>query len=98
VITFGIAAILVVGFRPYKKAFYNVLDVLILALVALLYLIFLMIITDGSLSTGLSLRGLFTLLCVLGMLPLLYFIILVSYHFFVCLIGLNCIQQKWKAL
>jgi len=101
VIIFGLAAILVAGFRPYKQTFYNVLDVLILALLALLYRIFLVTITHDCLSTGLSLRGLFGLLCVLGILPLLYFIILVSYHFFARLIRwhhFNCIQQKWTAL
>ena len=100
VITFGIAAILVAGFRPYKQSSYNVLDVFILALLALLYLIFLVIITHGSL-TGQFSRRLFGLLCVLGTLPLLYFIILVSYHLFACLIRwhhFNCIQQKWTAL
>ena len=100
VIMFGIAAILVAGFRPYKQTFYNVLDVFILALLALLFQIYLVIITHGSL-TGQFSRRLFGLLCVLGTLPLLYFIILVSYHLFARLIRwhhFNCIQQKRTAL
>ena len=100
VIMFGVAAILVAGFRPYKQTSYNVLDVFILALLTLLFQIYLVIITRGSL-TGRFSRGLFGLLSVLGILPLLYFIILVSYHFFACLIRwhhFNCIQQKWTAL
>ena len=100
VIMFGIAAILVAGFRPYKQTSYNVLDVFILALLALLFQIYLVIITHGS-HTGQLSRGLFGLLCVLGTLPLLYFIVLVSYHLFACLIRwhhFNCIQKKWTAL
>ena len=99
VIIFGIAAILVAGFRPHKWAFYNVLDVLILALLALLFYIYL-VITHSSL-TGQFSRWRFGLLCVLGFLPLLYFIILVSYHLFARLIRwhhFNCIQQKCTTL
>jgi len=100
VIMFGIAVILVAGFRPYKQTSYNVLDVSILALLALLFQIYLVMITHGSL-TGQFSRWLFGLLCVLGTLPLLYFIIFVSYHSFARLIRwhhFNCIQQKWTAL
>ena len=100
VIIIGAAAILVAGFRPYKRGIYNVLDVLTLALLALIFQLYLMIITRGSLAGQFS-GWLFGLVCVLGTLPLLYFIILVSYHLFARLIRwhhFNCIQQKWTAL
>ena len=92
VIIFGIAVILVAGFGPYKRACYNVLDVLTLSLLALLFQMEFVVIT-GQFS-----KWFFGLVCVLGFLPLLYFIILVSKHLFACLIGWHHFQQKWTAL
>jgi len=100
VIVFGIAAIVVAGFRPYKQTLYNILDVSILALLALQFHIYVVIITHGSL-TGQFSRGLFSLLCVLGILPLLYFIVLVSYHLFASMrLCSRChhFKQKWTML
>ena len=100
VIVFAIAAVLVAGFRPYKQNFYNVLDVLILALLALLCQIYLVIITHGSL-TGQFSRGFFGLLCVLGFLPLLYFFMFVSYRLFASMrlsSRWHCFERKWTAI
>ena len=99
-ILFALAAILLASFRPYKRTFYNIIDVLFLSLLALQFQLYNMIVTRDSLTFRFS-KVLFGLLSVLGFLPLMYFIAIAIYHVFssirLCK-RCECIKRKWSSL